>query len=191
MHWHNAGRKTMDNEFNTFEAGVEPGGLRNSTQIKILVIFLAGSVNEPLEESVITDALQVHGIANYFDITDAIVELTENGTLAKENGAVSLTEKGRTALRALSDELPLSVKETALADTVNLHILQKNEKENSVEITKCDGGYNVNFGVIHDGCALMKLTLYAADIEQAQLLKENFLKDPSRIYSSVVSALYV
>lgn len=180
----------MDNEFNTFEAGVEPGGLRNSTQIRILVIFLVGSVSEPLSVSLITDALQIHGIANYFDAADAIEELIENGSLTNENGILTLTDKGRTAFADLTDELPATVKETALADTANLQILEKNEKENQVDISRCENGFNVIFRITHKGGSLMELTLYAADIEQAERLKHNFLRDPSRVYSSVVSILY-
>ncbi len=181
----------MDNEFNTFDAGVEPGGLRNSTQIRILLTFIVGSVNTPPSISLLTDALQMHGTANYFDIADAVGELIENGILKCENELLTLTEKGKASLNELSDELPASVKETALADTVNLQILEKNEKENFVEIRPNENGYNVTVKIIHDGASLMELTLYAADIEQAQRIKHNFLKDPSRIYSSVVSALYI
>ena len=41
----------MDNEFNAFDAGVSLGGLRNKTQIRILIAFLVKSVKDPLSES--------------------------------------------------------------------------------------------------------------------------------------------
>ena len=37
----------------------------------------------------------------------------------------------------------------------------------------------------------MELTVYAADFEQAEQLKHNFLKNPSNVYSTVVSSLYI
>ena len=37
----------------------------------------------------------------------------------------------------------------------------------------------------------MELSVYAADFEQAQQLKMNFLKDPSHVYSTVAAALFV
>ncbi len=180
----------MDNEFDTFDAGVEPGGLRNSTQIRILITFLAGSSTRALTTSLLTEAMQLHGLANYFEIIDSIQELTENGILNNENNILSLTEKGIISLRELSDELPVSVKETALADVEKLQLLEKNEKENCVEIQKIENGYNVRFRIMHDEIKLMELSLYAADIEQAQDMKHKLLKDPSKIYSNIVSSLY-
>ena len=56
----------MDNEFNAFDAGVSLGGLRNKTQIRILIAFLVKSVKDPLSESMAIEAVQAHGLANYF-----------------------------------------------------------------------------------------------------------------------------
>lgn len=181
----------MDNEFDTFVAGVEPGGLRNSTQIRILITYLAGSSDMPLSISLLTEAMQAHGLANYFEITDSIQELTENNILKNENGILSLTEKGKISFNELSDELPFSVKETALSDVRNLQLIEKNEKENCVEIIKAENGYNVVFRIVHDEITLMELSLYTADIEQAQNMKHKLLKDPSKIYSAIVSSLYI
>lgn len=181
----------MDNEFDTFSAGVEPGGLRNSTQIRILITYLAASSEAPLGVSLLTEAMQLHGLANYFEITDSIQELTENGILNEKNGILTLTEKGRISFRELSDELPVSVKETALEDVKKLLLLEKNEKENCVEIIRAGNGYNVIFRIKHDEITLMELSLYAADIEQAQDMKHKLLKNPSKIYSNIVSSLYI
>lgn len=181
----------MDNEFDTFDAGVEPGGLRNSTQIRILITYLTASAGSPVTVSLLTEAMQLHGLANYFEITDSIQELTEKGILKNENGVLSITEKGNLSFRELSDELPVSVRETALADIEKLLLIEKNEKENCVDIIKAEKGYNVVFRITHDEITLMELSLYAADIEQAQDMKHTLLKDPSKIYSNIVSSLYI
>lgn len=181
----------MDNEFDTFVAGVELGGLRNSTQIRILITYLAGTAEKPLSISLLTEAMQLHGLANYFEITDSIQEMTENGILNDENGILSLTDKGKISFRELSNELPFSVKETALADIKKLQLLEKNEKENCVDIIKIENGYNVVFRIVHDKITLMELSLYTADIEQAQDMKHKLLKNPSKVYSAIVSSLYI
>ena len=38
---------------------------------------------------------------------------------------------------------------------------------------------------------LMRLTLFAGDSLQAQTIKENYLKDPVKLYSSIITALTV
>ncbi len=182
---------SMDNEFNAFSDGVEPGGLRNTTQIKILITFVVSKLSDPIKNSMIIEALQLHGLANYFEAIQALDELLDNGNLSETDGFLYLTPKGALSVNELSRELPKSVKETALADAINLQLLEKREGENTVEVKKAENGYYVTFKVIHKEETLMELTVYAADIEQADSIKRNFLKNPSHVYSTVITSLFV
>lgn len=182
---------SMDNEFNAFSDGVEPGGLRNTTQIKILITFVVSKLSDPIKNSMIIEALQLHGLANYFEAIQALDELLDNGNLSESDGFLYLTPKGALSVNELSRELPKSVKETALADAINLQLLEKREGENTVEVKKAKNGYYVTFKVIHKEETLMELTVYAADIEQADSIKRNFLKNPSHVYSTVITSLFV
>ncbi len=181
----------MDNEFDAFSQGVEPGGLRSRTQIKVLVNYIVASIKESVSSSVLIEALQLHGLANYFEVTQAIDDLIENGNLSESDGILYITPKGELSIGVLSEELPNSVKETAIADTMKLILIEKRESENTVDIKKNDNGYFVTFRVMHKDVPLMELTVYAADIEQAEQLKRNFLKDPAHIYSTVAASLFI
>ncbi len=189
----NAGRiqMSMDNDFNAFTDGVEPGGLRNRTQIKILITYVVSKLNDPVKDSMMIEALQLHGLANYFEVIQAVDELLDNGNLSTVDGFLYLTPKGALSVNELSKELPKSVKETALADVIYLQLIEKREAENTVEIKKTDSGCDVTFKVIHKEDVLMELTVYAADTEQAEKIKRNFLKDPSHVYATVVTSLFV
>lgn len=179
------------NDFDAFSAGVEPGGLRNTTQIKLLITFIAGRLKEPVSSDMMLEALQVHGLANYFEATQALDELIANGNISLAEGKLYITPKGKLSVAELSEDIPRSVKETALADAINLQLMEKREGENSVEIEPVKNGFNVTFKVIHKDNVLMSLTVYAADLEQAQIIKHNFLKEPSRVYSTVVTTLFI
>lgn len=181
----------MHNEFDAFSQGVEPGGLRSRTQIKLLVNFLVSNIKEPVSASVIIEAMQIHGLANYFEVTQAIDNLIENGNLSETNGMLYITPKGVLSIEELSEELPNSVKETALADIMKLMLLEKRESENTVDIKKGENGYFVTFRVMHKNIPLMELTVYAADFEQAEHLKSNFLNDPAHVYSTVAASLFI
>lgn len=182
---------SMHNEFDAFSQGVEPGGLRSKTQIKLLVNYLVANIREPVNSSIIIEALQIHGLANYFEVTQAIDDLIENGNLSEADGMLYITPKGVVSLGELSEELPNSAKETALADAMKLILLEKRENENTVDIRKAENGYFVTFRVMHKDLPLMELTLYAADLEQAEQLKNNFLRDPAHVYSTVAASLFV
>ncbi len=181
---------SIDNEFDAFSGGVSLGGLRNTTHIKILITFLVHKVSEPMKASMIIEALQMHELANYFETTQALDDLLENGSLSTADELIYITPKGALSVDELAKELPASVKETALADALNLLLLEKRESENTVDIKKTDKGYYVTFKVIYKDDPLMELTVYAADIEQAEQLKHSFLKDPSHIYATVAAALF-
>lgn len=182
---------SINNEFDAFAEGIEPGGLRSRTQIKILITFMVSRIKEPMKDTLIIEALQIHGLANYFEVSQALDELIDNGNLSTADGLVYITPKGALSVDELSQEIPKSVKETAVADALNLQLLEKRESENTVDIIKTEKGYFVTFRVTHKGENLMELTVYAADFEQAEQLKRNFLKNPSHVYSTVVTSLYV
>lgn len=181
----------FENEFDAFSEGVEPGGLRNRTQIKVLITFIVSRISEPLRDTMLIDALQTHGLANYFETTQALDELMDSGNLVSADGFVYITPKGALSVEELAKELPKSVKETALADALKIQLIEKRENENTVEIKKTETGYLVTVRVIHKDEPMMELTVYAADSEQAEQLKHNFLKDPTHVYSTVVASLFI
>ena len=165
-----------NNEFDAFSAGVEPGGLRNTTQIKLLITFIAGRLKEPISSDMMLEALQVHGLANYFEATQALDELLANGNISLAEGKLYITPKGKLSVAELSEDIPRSVKETALADAINLQLMEKREGENSVEIEPTQNGFNVTFKVIHKNNVLMALTVYAADLDRRRLSSTIFSK---------------
>ena len=182
---------SMQNDFDAFSQGVELGGLRSTTQIKLLINYVVANIKEPVNLNIIIEALQLHGLANYFEVTQAIDNLIENGNLSENEGMLYITPKGVLSVGELSDELPNSVKETALADAMKLILLEKRESENTVDIRKTENGYYVTFRIMHKSISLMELTVYAADFEQAEQLKGNFLKDPAHVYSTVAASLFI
>ncbi len=112
------------NEFDAFSAGVEPGGLRNTTQIKVLINFIAERLKEPISSDMMLEAIQMHGLANYFEASQALDELLENGNIALSDGKLHITPKGKLSVAELADDIPRTVKETALADALNLQLLE-------------------------------------------------------------------
>lgn len=183
---------SADNEFNAFTGEVSLGGLRNQTHIKVLITFVVMHFNEPIKKEMLVESLTKHQLANYFEITQALDELAENGNLGiTQDEMVYITPKGALSVEGLVQDLPKTVRETALADAMKLRLLEKRENENTVDIRKEGDAFFVTFRVTHKEDVLMELTVYAADREQAERLKKNFLKDPSHVYATVAAALFV
>ena len=157
--------------YDAFSAGVEPGGLRNRNEIKVLIAFLLKNTERGLSRRQLMEVIQREGLANYFEASGG-------------DEPLSLTEAGKTAA-SIEDELPRAVRDKALATAEELLKQERRMRETPVEIIPLENGCNVKF-IFND---LMTLTLYVADTEQAQSVKEKILADPESLYSAVIEQL--
>lgn len=177
--------------YDAFSAGVEPGGLRNTAQIKMLIGFIVKSLDRPIEKSRLVEALQLHGLANYFDASQALSDQLDCGNLVSdENGLLSITEKGRLAVNELENDIPRSVREKALDDAIKLQTLERRKSENKITVVPNGDGYNVTFEIFDRETLLLRLSVYAADRFQVDSIKANYLKDPVSLYSGIVASLF-
>ena len=86
-----------------FSAGVEPGGLYSSQEIKILICYMLAGVDEPLPRQSVLEIIATGGMANFFEAGAAIDELIRLHNLTEgEDGRLYLTEDGRQAASTLS-----------------------------------------------------------------------------------------
>lgn len=105
-------------DLNAFTAGVEPGGLTHGYEIKILVCYLLGQIGTGMTFTQISDALLHRGLVNYFELANALSDLTESGHLTcedcagrQEDTSYHLTDLGRQTACTFSGTLPVSVRE--------------------------------------------------------------------------------
>ncbi len=77
------------------------------------------------------------------------------------------------------------MRDKALTTAEELLKQERRMRETPVEIIPLENGCNVKF-IFND---LMTLTLYVADTEQAQSVKEKILADPESLYSAVIEQL--
>ncbi len=179
-------------EKDTFTAGVNPGGLYDRQEIKILICFILDKLKKPLKKNDITSILQNYGLANYFEISQAFAEMVANNNVITDEsneGYYLITKSGEMIAEELSSTLPLSVKEKALKSAGLYLGREKNEQENKVSIKKNDKGYSVTCKISDVEFDMMELTLYAPDMNAASLIRNNFYKDPEYTYRVIMSML--
>ena len=82
-----------------------------------------------------------------------------------------------------------TIKEKAYACAVKLLGEKKKEIENRVNISKNDNGFTVECSVSGGDMDLMKLNIYAPEMEQALILKKNFLDNPNKAYKVMLALL--
>ena len=92
----------------------------------------------------------------------------------------------------LETSLPKTVREKAVNSAIKLMTLAKTMRENKIEtVSAPGGGYYVTFSLMNGDEALMKLTIFVADSMQLEAVKNNFLNDPVKLYSSIITALTI
>lgn len=184
----------MDNY--TFDDGIEPGGLRSRSEIKLLVCYLLSGIDETITRAQLCEIALDKGLANYFEINQAISDLIAVGSVTSDfidcEEYLSVTERGRSSAKTLESQLPKSVREKAINAAIKMLTLARSKRENTVEVEKLpDGGYNVTFSVSDPKAQLMRLTVFVADEMQVETVKNNFYEDPVKLYSGIIASLTV
>ena len=176
-------------EYNAFDAGVHPGGLRNKDEIRILLCYMLCSVGA-LSKDAILSIIQENGFANYFEVTDALAELEERGTLLRtEDGLYAPGDTARLVAKQLDTALPSSVRRRARQAAVQFLTRTRLEQENLVEIRPTEWGYEVECHISGGAMELMSLRLYVPDRTQAEQVKQNFHRQPDVVYRAMLAML--
>lgn len=174
-------------EYDAFTAGIELGGLRTRSDIKLLICYLLSSLKHPLTQEMIVESLQSEGLANYFEVCEAIADLNQLGNIQQVEGGYTSTQDGRRVASVLEASLPITVREKAYKAAIRLLTRIKIEQENKVEITKEPVGYSVDCHVLDGEREMMRVTIQVADQIQADYIKKQFLDNPALIYKGVLA----
>lgn len=183
----------MSEKFDAFSEGINPGGLRNRSEIRLLICYLLKSIDRPLSKTLLNEIMQVHSQANYFEVNQALshLEETENIVVTKNDNefTYTITKKGRETADRLDVDLPKTVREKAINAAISLLTLARREQENNVKIEKTDKGCYLNISLTEKKVEMLRVSIYAADNFQAEALKKKFLDNPTNLYETIINSL--
>ena len=160
-----------------FTAGVRPGGLTDSTQIRLLLCYLVKNAG-PIARKDIENALMDEALVNYFEIGSCLDDITKQQL-------VTLTDKGRKVAQELAYDLPRSVREKAVTAVLRYQNWARKEARYSADITeRADGHCTIRCtvkGLDSDLFCLARLT--------AELVKKQFILKGNEIYQLLINKL--
>ena len=183
-------------EQDSFGAGVVPGGLRSREEIKLLVSYILGKLDTELSRMLLCDILLEDGIANYFEINQAVTEMINSGVLLcklDDDGeeVLSLMGSAYFEIGDIEGLIPRTVREKALISAKKLINRERIERLSEITVTEAEGGYLVNFEIGDSGEALFKLSVFVTDLAQLENAKRNFCDRAADIYSAVTAILEI
>lgn len=176
-------------------AGVMPGGLHEDYEIKILICSLLHALKEPLSKAQMNEVFTGNGLVNYFQFADAAGELLSDGhmeiieEMRPEGEYYRLLPKGIQTAREFEKSLPLSVREKAVNNALQLQKKARLHSQNKAEIEAVEDGFLVTCVMQDFGSDLLRLSLFVPTKEQAKQMKERFMDDPETLYRSVLETL--
>lgn len=174
-------------------AGVNnAGGLFSTAEVRILICYILSALDEAVPGQLLADTLHYEGIANCFEVNDSIAHLVKNGQLRPVNeneDTYVITKSGKYVAETLKTTLSLTVKQRAYDAAYKMLARFKNAKETDIKISREGDKTFITCSAIDDETPFMSIKLLACDEDQALLIKEKFLSDPSKIYSAIIDML--
>lgn len=179
-------------EKNASGAGVARGGLFSTAEIKILICYILSAINEPVPVDMVANVLHYEGIANAFEVSDAVVSLSSSGQIKATDDSeqiYQITDSGRATAETLKASLSSVVKERAYLAVMKMFAKFKNSKDNAFEITHENDATYLSCSALDGKKPFLTVKLLIADEDQAGFIREKFLENPSAIYSKIIEML--
>ena len=172
-----------------FTAGVRPGGLTNSTEIRLLLCYLVKNAG-PISRKEIEDALMEEALVNYFEIGSCLDDITKQKLVTLANDRYTITDKGRKVAQELAYDLPRSVRERAVAAVLRSQTWARKEAEYSARISeKADGHCTIRCTIKALDQELFCLNIGTPDRLSAEVVKKQFILKGNEIYQMLITKL--
>ena len=118
----------------------------------------------------------------------ALIEAAEGAVKALFD-TYRITKKGKDVAETLKTTLSIVVKERAYNAAIKMVSRFRNTKETDIKISREDNKIFITCSAIDNKTPFMSVKLLVSDEEQAVHIKEKFLSDPTKIYSSLIDLL--
>ena len=157
---------------------------------KILLCYLMERIDRPISEERLYDIVTGSNVINHFLYAEALEALVKNGSLSfsdeNDGRMIVLEQKGRLGAEYFNNTIPATFRRRILTAAFHSFAAERRREESSCEITPAENGFTVELSVHDKSLGLMKLSLYAPDRAQAELIAEHMQRNPSQLYSNVI-----
>ncbi len=180
--------------FNAFVGGIEPGGLTNDFEVKILICYILQKIGEPLPFDLLSEAVQQTGFVNYFEFIDAVSELQRTEHVKKvltDKGEelFQLLEGGEISAQTFHHTLPLTVREKTVSVARKLLKMQKYKEEIEMNYTPVDNGYMLTMRLKDIGSDLMNISVFIPSEDECNEIMDRIYDDPTFLYQAVLASM--
>ena len=172
-----------------FNEGVKPGGLTTTTEIRILLCYILDSLDTPISRAQLEDVLLGEELVNYFAMAESLTQLVAQGLIEETGDVFQITPQGRTVANALAQDVPRTVRDTAVRGVIRAQQYTAKEAAHHSEVVKTPAGNAVRCSIGDEAGPLFKMELYMPDDLTAKAVKRKFVEHGDSVYKLVLAAL--
>jgi hypothetical protein len=158
--------------------------------VKILLCYLLDRLNRPVTENQLCEIAIESETINYFYYAEALSELISTGAVSKkyidDKEQLVLEPKGRMSSDYFNQYIPIYFRKRLLTSALWYFAELRRESEAVSEISETKNGYEVSCTIKDASYDLMRITLYAPDIDQAKIIKDKIMLNPAEFYKNVI-----
>lgn len=166
------------------------GFIHEKLDIKILILFILGRLNQKVDTDTLTELCLCDGGISYFDYTECLSELIDTGHVAFENELYEITEKGRKNGKITESSIPYSVRVKAEKEiAIKIQLFRRNSMIKA-DATECeDGSYTITLSMSDGLGDILQIKLLAGDKTQAKALCTGFKNRSVEIYGALINEI--
>lgn len=164
--------------------------LSSAHSVKVLLCFILDRLNREITEAQLLEIALDSEVVNYFFYAEALSDLLKTGAVSRKNvngeDVLVLEEKGRMGSDYFKQYIPHYFRKRLLTAALSYFAKIKRESEVESEIKETENGFEVTCAIRDASYDLMRITLYAPDRDQAELIKNKIVLNPAEFYKNVV-----
>lgn len=166
------------------------GFIHDKLDIKLLILYVLNRLPGPVDYSTLGDLVNnLDDGIDYFDYTECVHDLIQNGHILDDDGFYSITEKGIKNSESVESSIPYTVRMHAKTELLPFVEEMRRQGMISAEREEKDGCNYVTLS-LNDGAGdIMKMKLLVSDEEQAKQIKRNFRLRAEQLYKDIIEVL--
>lgn len=164
--------------------------IKDLPTLNILICYLLYRIEKPVESEQLYEIAMETGIISYFYYQDSVDYLINNGLITIENidgkKYYIIQSKGKACAEQLKSYAPKSCRDKIVSVALKYFSRLKYEQEIIVDYLPDENGCYIHIRCIDPKYDLMDMKLFAPDLEQAKLVGEKIMLNPSGFYRKII-----
>ncbi len=170
-----------------------PQRLYKDEEIKLIILYLLNELDDEFDFQTLSEIIVWDGSISYFVFSQCFDELIGTGAIEKieknESVVYAISQLGKDFIKEAKDAILKFVKERIMRSATRLLAFKKDGTNISSKIEPQNSGYQLSCSISNKKFNLLEVNMYLDNLEEAELLQQNFEKQAERVYSSLLAQL--